>query len=141
MAAMSPTTARPIRDGQMPATGTADGTAARCCLRRPPSVDQPSTPPMKVAASSAKNAAPARIGVGKKVADIAFAQSAQDGIANGVHQHIGVGMPFQSLWMRDFDATEDEFMIFDQCMYVVANANMNHGEKYRRLDDGDQGFP
>ena len=62
MAATSPTMARPIRDGLVPAPRAADHAAACAMLQRPPRVGQPSIPPMKVAASSAKDAEPTRIG-------------------------------------------------------------------------------
>lgn len=44
-----------------------------------------------------------RIRIGKMPADIAQGQRAQQGIANGMHQYIGIRMPVQALFKRHID--------------------------------------
>ena len=61
----------------------------------------------------AGRASPARVGVGKKMADIRFAQSAKHCIANGVHQDIGIRMSFQTFGVRNLHPAQDEFAAFD----------------------------
>ena len=68
--------------------------------------------------------------VGEKMADVRFAQRAQDGIADGVHQGIGVRMAVQALRVRDINAAQNQFASRDQRMDVIANANVNHAKAY-----------
>src|SRR5262249_41891580 len=76
--------------------------------------------------NAAGRAFPPGIGVGKKVADVRLANGAQEGITNGVHQDVGIGVTLQTFAMGDFDSTEDEFSTHDQRMNVVPNTHMNH---------------
>ena len=84
----------------------------------------------------AGGAAPARIGVGEEVADVGLAQGAEDGVANSVHEHVGVGMPVQPFGVWDVHATEDQLAPLHQGVNVIANAHMNHagiiGQRRRR---------
>ena len=50
---------------------------------------------------------PARVSVGKEMSDIDLAKSAEDGVANGVHQHIRVGMSVQTFCMSYVDSAEN----------------------------------
>ena len=61
--------------------------------------------------------------------DIPFAQGAEHGVANGVHQHVRIRMTIQALAMMNIHAAEDEFAPFDQTVHVVANAHVNHGRQ------------
>ena len=74
----------------------------------------------------ARRAAPAGIGVRKEMADVGLSQRPQDGVANRVHQHVGIGVAFQTLAVRDFHAAKDELAPLDQGVNVVTNSNMNH---------------
>ena len=60
------------------------------------------------------------------MAYVACANSAENGIAEGVHQHVGIGMAFQAFGMRDIHAAKDEFAPFDQGVNVVAYPYANH---------------
>ena len=51
---------------------------------------------------------PLRIGIGKMFADIAQPDRAQQGVANRVRQRVGVGMPFESARMRNFDSAQNQ---------------------------------
>ena len=69
---------------------------------------------------------PARIGVRKKVPDVRLAQRAQQRVADGVHQNVGVRVTVESLGVRDFDAAENELPPRDQLMNIVTDADMIH---------------
>src|SRR6266849_9960264 len=84
--------------------------------------------------------APSCVGVGKEMTDVLFTQRAKEGITDGVHQHIGVGMAVQPLGVRDFHPAQNEFAVFDQWMDVITNPNMNHVPNYSVLRQADQGF-
>ncbi len=60
------------------------------------------------------------------MADIRLPQRAEHGIANRVHQGIGIGMALQTLGMGDFHPAQYEFPSLDQGMHIIADANMNH---------------
>ena len=74
----------------------------------------------------AGRAFPARVGVRKKMADVRFAERAEERIANRVHERVRVRMAVQALGVRNLDAAEDEFASRDQRVNVIANANVNH---------------
>ena len=69
---------------------------------------------------------PARIGIGKEVADVGLAQGAQNGITNCVHQDIRIGVSLESFRVWNFDAAEDEFSAGGECMHIITDTNMNH---------------
>ena len=70
---------------------------------------------------------PTRVGVGKEVADVRFAERAKERVANGVHERVGVRMAVETLRVRNLHAAEDEPAPGDQLMNIVADANVNHG--------------
>ena len=74
----------------------------------------------------ARHALPARIGVREKMADVLLADRPEHGIADGVHERVGIRMAVQALRVRNLDAAQDELAPGDQLMNVIANANMNH---------------
>jgi hypothetical protein len=74
----------------------------------------------------AGRAAPARVGIGEKVPDVAFPQRAQDGVADGVHERVGIGMPVQALAVGDFHPAQDQLASLRQRMHIVTNSSMNH---------------
>ena len=47
------------------------------------------------------------VGIGKMFADIAQGSRAQHGIHNGVQQNIGIGMPQQPFFVRNFHTAQD----------------------------------
>jgi peptidylprolyl isomerase len=61
------------------------------------------------------------------MADIGFTHGSKDGVANGMHENVRVGVPLQALVMRNFYSAQDQFAPRHQRMNVVANANMDHG--------------
>src|SRR5271163_498101 len=69
---------------------------------------------------------PARVGVREKMADVRFAKRAEERVADGVHERVGVRMAVETPRVRDLDAAEDEFASRDQRVNVVADANVNH---------------
>ena len=70
------------------------------------------------AASCQKNLArrvlPARVGVREKVADVLLAERAEDGVANRVHERVGVRMAVEAFRVRNLHAAEDELAPGDQ---------------------------
>jgi hypothetical protein len=75
---------------------------------------------------------PARIGVGEKVADVRFAERAQNRVRDGVEQHISIGMPIESLGMRNFDPAQNQLPALRELMHIVSNPNMIHGPSISR---------
>lgn len=49
-----------------------------------------------------------RIGIGKMLAQVAEVGGAEQGVADGVAEHIRVGMPGEAEWMFDLDAAEHQ---------------------------------
>ena len=64
--------------------------------------------------------------LGEKVADVRLAERAEERVANGMHERIGVRMSVEALRVRNLDAAEDELAPRDQRVNVVADANVNH---------------
>ncbi len=62
------------------------------------------------------------------MADVLLAERAEDGVANRVHERVGVRMAVQTLGVRNLDAAEDEFASRDQRVNVIADANVDHGQ-------------
>jgi hypothetical protein len=67
-------------------------------------------------------AAPLRVAGREMRADIAFADRAQDGVGQGVEQHVRVAMPLQSAGMRDEEAAQPQLLAVGQRMDVEAGA-------------------
>ena len=65
------------------------------------------------------------------MADVCLPQRAKDGVADRVHQCVGIGMTFQSLEVWDLNASQNQPPPFHQRMHVVAYANMDHARNYR----------
>jgi hypothetical protein len=65
------------------------------------------------------------------MADVALSQSPENRVADGMHQHVCVGVAFQTSRVRDFDTPKIELPSFHQTMHIVANPNMVHGPHYR----------
>ena len=62
----------------------------------------------------------AGVGVGEVFADIAQGGCPQQGVADGVEQDVGVGVPQQPFGMGNLNASEPQFAAFDQLVYVVS---------------------
>jgi len=89
---------------------------------------------------AARRASPTGVRIWEKMADICFPQSTQDGIANGVHQDIGIRMPLQSLSVWNFYPSQNEFTAFRKRMNVVANPYVNHWQTIKGGLEGSKGF-
>ena len=74
----------------------------------------------------ARRAVPARVGIGEKLADVAFSQRAQNGIANGMHKHVRIGMPLQALPVGNVHTAQDQFAARRQWMHIISDSGMNH---------------
>ena len=57
-----------------------------------------------------RRAFPAVIGGREMLADIAFADAAQQGVGDGVQTHIGIGMAFQRMGMRYLHAAKPDMV-------------------------------
>src|SRR5215207_8069585 len=64
----------------------------------------------------------ALIGGREVLADVTERRRAEDGVGDGVEQHIGVRMPFQPPIVRDLDAAEDQAAPGRKAMSVVADS-------------------
>ena len=53
-------------------------------------------------------AAPALVGVGEVLADVAEARGAEQRVDHGVREHVGVGVPVEAALVLDLDAAEDQ---------------------------------
>jgi len=67
------------------------------------------------------------IRVRKMTADITSGKGAKDGITEGVSDHVGIGVPGESLAVRNFYAGKDEIPVRDKAMGVVAVADTQGG--------------
>src|SRR5579859_1550487 len=71
---------------------------------------------------AAGRAMPARVAGGEVAADVAQRRCAEQGIDDGVNQHVSVGMPRQPARVGDGDAADHQGAPFGEAMYVVADA-------------------
>jgi len=69
----------------------------------------------------------------EKMTDVLLAERAENGVANRMHERVGVRMAVQALGVRNLDAAENEFASRDQRVNVIANANVNHVQTVRIL--------
>ena len=67
------------------------------------------------------------------MADVLLADRPEHGIADGVHERVGIRMAVQTLRMRNLDSAQDELAPGNQLMNVIANANMYHALMLERL--------
>ena len=74
----------------------------------------------------------------EKGADITLTKRAEHGIANGVHEHVGIGMAVEPGVVRDLHAAEDQRPAGFELMDIVAQAYAIHagsvGESGARLN-------
>ena len=61
-------------------------------------------------------------GIGEVVADVAHIRSAQQGITDGVQQHVGIAMAQQALTVIDLDAAHPQVAALYQLMDIVAHS-------------------
>ena len=66
------------------------------------------------------------------LSDIAQSQRAQQGVHNGVGEHVGVGVAQKTLFIRDIHPAQNEPTFLRQLMYVVAVADP-HGASSRKI--------
>jgi len=76
--------------------------------------------------NEAADAAPAFVRIRKMVTDIARTKGTEHGIGQGVDQHIGVGMAFKALVVRQFDASQEKFATCNERMNIITNAYAIH---------------
>ena len=62
------------------------------------------------------------VGVGEELADVARAHGAEDGVHEGVHEHVGVGVAEQARGVVDVHAAEDELAPLHEAVHVMAVA-------------------
>ena len=68
----------------------------------------------------------ARIGGGEPVADVWLTHGTEDGIGNGVGEHIGIAMAFEATAVRDGNAAEHERAAFLEGVDIIADTD-SHG--------------
>ena len=56
------------------------------------------------------------------ITDVAHICRAQQSIANGMYQHIGIRMPQQTFLMLQADASQPQFTSFHQAVYIITEA-------------------
>lgn len=61
--------------------------------------------------------------IGKELADVPQGGGAEDGVGDGVQQHIGVAVPDQVVVVRHSDPTHQQRTPRGQAMRVVTNPN------------------
>ena len=67
-------------------------------------------------------------------------EGAEDGIANGVHQGVGVGMTVQPFGVRNLHPAQHELAPGDELVNIIANANVNHERMISFLPPGNNGI-
>ena len=72
-------------------------------------------------------------------ADVAVGQRAEDRVANGVDQHIGIGMADEALMMRHFDAAEPDGRAGSEGVHVVALSGADVWRQEARFGGGEIG--
>src|SRR5690606_7850355 len=70
-----------------------------------------------------------RVGVREVTPYVAQGRRAQYRIGDRVQQHVGVGMPLQTVGVRNTHATDDEVTAFDQRMYIETLADTRSEER------------
>lgn len=80
---------------------------------------------------------PARVGIGKKVADIAQAGGTEKGVGGGVAEDIGIGMTDEPARVIEADAAKGERTALGKPVDIVAETDTKGGE--RRLGRGIHG--
>src|SRR5436190_19000699 len=71
------------------------------------------------------------IRVRKVVANVAFADGAEQSIGNGMAENIRVGMPLQSAIMRNLDAAQNQAAAGLKPMRVVTVATSDHALEFQ----------
>ncbi len=66
------------------------------------------------------------VGVGKVMADVAFADRAEHRVGDRVREHVRIAMAVEAVRVRDLDAAENERAAFREAMHVVADAGESH---------------
>lgn len=59
-------------------------------------------------------------------ADVAEADGAEAGVANGMNQDVGIGMAVQTLAVLDFYPTENQITSADQRMDIITVSDAHH---------------
>src|SRR3954469_21956057 len=89
-----------------------------------PMIDDPAPGPDKIGGmvqeSPGGSTFPAVVGGREMLADIAFADAAEQRVGDGVQADIGVGMAFQGVGVRHFEATEPDVIAIGEFVYVIA---------------------
>ena len=70
-------------------------------------------------------AAIARIGIREKPSDVAHARCAQQGVNDRMQQHVGIGVPQQTQFVRNLDATDNQLASRHQGMNIATLPNAN----------------
>ena len=65
---------------------------------------------------------PLRIAGREELPNVALGCRSQQRIRNGMQEHVRVGVPFQSLFARNLDATENQLAASSQAMGVKADS-------------------
>jgi NAD(P)H-dependent FMN reductase len=76
--------------------------------------------------NAARNALPARIGVGEKMTDVRLAQRAEHRITNRVHENVGIRVAVETFRVRNFHAAQNELAPLGQLVNVITYAHVNH---------------
>jgi len=64
--------------------------------------------------------------VWKELADVSLPKRSQQGVADGVHERVGVGVSLETEAMGNLHAAEDQLASRRQRMDVITDSNMNH---------------
>ena len=84
----------------------------------------------------AADAAPAFVGVGEVMADVARAERAEDGVGEGVDEDVGVGVALEALVVRQLNAAEKKFAPLDEGVDVITNADAIHKNRLACPESG-----
>src|SRR4051812_40325218 len=70
------------------------------------------------------------------MADVAFADRAEDRVGDGVRENVGVRVAVKAVRMRNLHAAENERAAFRETMDVVADAGEGHAGEEEERESG-----
>jgi hypothetical protein len=77
---------------------------------------------------STRDIFPLGVGIGKVGSDITGAEGTEDGVGQGMEKDIGIGVTFETPFVRNGDAAKDERASRDKGMNIITKANSQHLE-------------
>jgi hypothetical protein len=81
------------------------------------------------------------IGIGEMLPDVTLANGPQNGVGNGVQQHVGIGMAEKARFMRDINPADDASAARHQPMDVIAVSDAHCVSSRYCIENSASGIP